>query len=166
MINPEGGRGEVHDGDFVVRFAQSDQQANSLCLHRLVEDISVMGTGTHPEIAATDQTRPIATTTAITMDVRIASPLRPELSEVGFAYFSPKQCDVGYNRLTPRGANTLGSSRRERPLRKLTLRSSDAWGPSDVGAPASGVDHTPEGGGQPDIGSAHRWLWLNLSKSP
>jgi hypothetical protein len=54
---------------------QSNQQANPLCLHRLVKDISVMGTGTHPDIAATDQIRPIATTTAITIHVRIASPL-------------------------------------------------------------------------------------------
>jgi len=76
---------------------QSNQQANPLCLHRLVEDISVMGTGTHSDIAASDQTRPIATRTTITMHVRIASPYLPELSEVGLAYISPSQCEVDHN---------------------------------------------------------------------
>jgi len=52
----------------------------NLCLHRLsniaVEDISSMGTGTNLDIAATDQTRPIAiTTTSPMIPMRICNPL-------------------------------------------------------------------------------------------
>ena len=42
--------------------------------------ISALSTGTHLDVAATDQIRPIATTTAIPIDVRICIP-----SELGLA---------------------------------------------------------------------------------
>ena len=65
-----------------------------------------MGTGTHPDIAATDQIRPIATTTAITMRVCIAFPSIGLVSEVGLAYFSLSQCELVHNRLDPSAAAT------------------------------------------------------------
>ena len=43
-------------------------------------DMSALFTGTHSNIAATDQIRPIATTTAIPMPVRICHPLCVTLS--------------------------------------------------------------------------------------
>jgi len=85
---------------------QSNQRANAVRLHGVVEDISVLGTGTHPDIAATDQIRPIATTTAITMRVCIAFPSIGLVSEVGLAYFSLSQCEVVHNCLAPGAAAT------------------------------------------------------------
>ena len=51
---------------------------------------SALCTGTHLDIAANDQIRPIATTTAIaTIHARICFPSAPEL-----AYLSPPQCEA------------------------------------------------------------------------
>src|SRR5262245_48324520 len=52
--------------------------------------ISALATGTHLDIAATDQIRPIATTTVIPIPVRILqSPLcRVELRHIGLTHFS------------------------------------------------------------------------------
>jgi hypothetical protein len=51
--------------------------------------------GTHWDITATDQIRPIATTMAIPIPVRIAMLLpRVELDEIGLAYLSPPQCEA------------------------------------------------------------------------
>jgi hypothetical protein len=50
--------------------------------------ISGLATGTHWDITATDQIKPIATTTAIPIPMRICSPLRHvELGEIGLTYF-------------------------------------------------------------------------------
>jgi len=53
-------------------------------------------TGTKLDIAANDQARPIATTTAIpTIHARICIPLRGvELADSGLHFFSPPRCEV------------------------------------------------------------------------
>jgi hypothetical protein len=58
--------------------------------------ISALCTGTHLDIAATDQIRPIATTAVIAIiPARICFPLRRvEIGEEGVACFSPLQCEV------------------------------------------------------------------------
>ena len=49
---------------------------------------SSLGTGTNLDIAATDQIRPIATTTAIPIPVRICISLRRVVGHIGLTYFS------------------------------------------------------------------------------
>jgi hypothetical protein len=54
--------------------------------------ISALFTGTHSNIAATDQIRPIATTMAIPIHVRICVPF--ELGHIKLTFFSPPQCEA------------------------------------------------------------------------
>ena len=58
--------------------------------------ISALATGTHWDITATDQIRPIATTTAIPIPLRICIPSasRVELGEIWLAYFSAPPCEA------------------------------------------------------------------------
>src|SRR3954466_2821898 len=65
------------------------------------ELISALGRGTNLDVAAADQSRPSATRTA-----RPIHPMRcifiPHLGKIGFAYFSPSECEVAH---TSRGIN-------------------------------------------------------------
>jgi hypothetical protein len=59
--------------------------------------ISAVFTGTHLDIAANDHMRPITTTTAIPIDVRICSPLgRSELRDLGLACSRASGCDADH----------------------------------------------------------------------
>ena len=61
--------------------------------HRIeAELIPALGTGTNLDVAAIDQSTPIATTTPSPIHpVRIVSPI---FGETGLAYFSPSECEV------------------------------------------------------------------------
>jgi hypothetical protein len=57
--------------------------------------ISTLLTGTHLDIAAIDQIRPIITTTAIPIPVRICIPLYVALSlAISGSHISPSQCEA------------------------------------------------------------------------
>jgi hypothetical protein len=70
-------------------------EALSLCLGVIAcgdiaaELISALFTGTHLDIAATDQARPIATTTAIPIDVRICIPSSSSLAKGSHIFCRP-----------------------------------------------------------------------------
>jgi len=91
-------------------------------LHRIATElISALGMGTNLDVAAADQSRPSATTTA-----RPIHPMRrifiPHLSKTGVAYFSPFECEVAH---TSRGIN--GGSGGHRPPTASRRPSRGRW---------------------------------------
>ena len=84
--------------------------------HRIeAELISALGMGTNLDVAAADQSRPSATRAA-----KLIHPMRrifiPHLGKMGFAYFSPSECEVAH---TSRGSDRPASPKRSPPVRYL-----------------------------------------------